>query len=67
MLRFGQQQPTGAAHGLPIVFVGGSAEQTNLIVLAVAVQARPGESMGTISGEESLQKFHRAALGARGY
>jgi hypothetical protein len=65
MLRFWGQQPIGAAHGLPVVFIGGSAEQTDLIVLAAAVDARPRESMGAKSGEESPQESHLCRFQAR--
>ena len=66
MLRFRHQESIGAAHSLPVVFVGGSAQQANLIVLAVAVQARPRESMGAISREESPQESHLCRSRARG-
>jgi hypothetical protein len=66
MLRFWRQQPIGAAHDLPVVSIGGPAEQTDLIVLAAAVDARPGESMGAKSREESPQEFHLCRFRARG-
>jgi hypothetical protein len=46
------------SHLLPIVFVGCSANQTYLIVLAIATQSRPREPVGAQFNEELLQESH---------
>ncbi len=53
-----RQQSTSPPHHSPVIFVGGSAEQTNLIMAAMAVNSWPGEPMGATSSETSFQEVH---------
>jgi len=52
------QQAISAAHPLPVIFIGSSASETDLIVLAIAPESRPGKSMGAKFSEESLEESH---------
>jgi hypothetical protein len=52
------QQAISASHPLPVIFVGSSTNQTDLIVMAIATESRPSKPMGTKLSEESLQKSH---------
>ncbi len=52
------QQPPCSSHHLPVVFVGNSADQANLIVATIGVDARPGESVRATACEELLQEIH---------
>jgi hypothetical protein len=52
------QQAIGASHLLPVIFVGGSTNQTDLIMLAIAAESWPGKPMGAQVSEESLKEFH---------
>ena len=49
------QQAIRASHLLPVILVGGSTNQTDLIVLAVAAESWPGKPMGAQVSEESLK------------
>jgi hypothetical protein len=52
------QQAISASHPLPVIFVGSSTNETDLIVLAIATESWPSKPMGAKFSEESLQKSH---------
>ena len=52
------EQATSSAHHSPVVFVGGSASQTDLIVPPVVVDAWPREAVRATLAEKQLQQFH---------
>jgi hypothetical protein len=52
------QQAIGASHPLPVIFVGSSTNETDLIVLAIATESWPRKPMGAKFSEESLQESH---------
>jgi hypothetical protein len=52
------QQAISAAHPLPVIFIGSSATETDLIMLAIATQSRPSKSMGAKFSEESVEESH---------
>jgi hypothetical protein len=52
------QQTLGAAHHSPVVFVSGSASQTDLVMTPVLVDSRPGEAVGAALAKKQLQQFH---------
>jgi hypothetical protein len=56
-----RQQAIGTSHLLPVVFVGGSTNKTDLIVPAVAAESWPGKPVGAQVSEESLKEFHVVA------
>ena len=58
MLPVRHQQAISTSHPLPIIFVGSSTNETDLIVLAIATQSWPSKPMGAKFCEESLQEFH---------
>ena len=53
-----QQQAVNASHPFPVVFVGSSTDEADLIVLAVAPEPWPTKLMGAQIAEESLQESH---------
>jgi len=55
----GMLQALGAAHGGPIIFVLGSAQQANLVVLAVSAAAWPGELVGAAPKHKNIHDFLR--------
>jgi hypothetical protein len=55
------EQAIRAAHSLPVIFVGGSTNKADLIVLAVAVESWPSKPVGAEVSEESLKEFHVVA------
>ena len=59
------QQAIGASHLLPVIFVGGSTNKTDLIVLAIAAESWPGKPVGAQVSEESLKEFHCPLLALR--
>jgi hypothetical protein len=58
MLPVCHQQAISATHLLPVIFVGSSTSETDLIVLAIATQPWPSKPMGAKFSEESLQECH---------
>src|SRR5580692_10330191 len=56
-----RQQAIGTSHPLPVIFVGGSTNQTDLIVLAIAAESWPSKPMGAQVSEESLKESHVVA------
>jgi hypothetical protein len=52
------QQAIRTLHFLPVIFVGSSTDETDLIVLAIAAESRPSKLMRAQFAKESLQKFH---------
>jgi hypothetical protein len=60
------QQAISALHPLPVVFVGSSTNETDLIVLAIATQSWPSKPMGAQFTEESLQECHVCRSLSRG-
>ena len=52
------QQAIRTAHLSPVVFVGGSTGETNLIVATVLVDTRPGKTMRATLTKKKLQQFH---------
>ena len=53
------QRAISTVHPLPVIFVGSSANQTDLIVLlAIATESWPSKPMGAKFSEESLQESH---------
>lgn len=57
-LRVLHEQAACAAHHSPVVFVGGSTSQADLIVPPVLVDARPGEAVRAALAEKQLQQLH---------
>lgn len=55
------QQAISAAHPLPVIFIGSSASETDLIVLAIAAESWPSKPVGAEVSEESLKEFHVVA------
>ena len=58
VLFVGQQPAINASHRLPVVFVGIPTDETDLIVLAIAVESWPTKLMGAQIAKESLQESH---------
>ena len=58
MLFVRRQQVISSSHPLPVVFVGSSAKDAYLIVLAAAIEPWPSKPMGAKFTEESLQESH---------
>jgi len=56
------QQTIRALHPVPVIFVLISAQQTDLIVLPVGTESRPGELMRAHFSAESLPEFHFCPL-----
>jgi hypothetical protein len=52
------EQTASPAHRSPVVFVGGSASQADLIMTSVVVDARPREAVRATLAEKKLQQFH---------
>ena len=50
-------QLRGALHGLPVVFVGGSAGHADLVMTSIFIDAGPGEAVSAGAVEELIQKF----------
>jgi len=48
----GGQQPIRPPHPFPVVLIGRSASQANLVMTAVIVDARPRESMRATSSHK---------------
>src|SRR5580692_3579241 len=55
------RQAIRASHPLPVILVGGSTNQTDLIVLAIAAESWPSKPMGAQVSEESLKESHVVA------
>jgi hypothetical protein len=53
-----QQQAINASHAFPVVFVGSSTDEADLIVLAIAVESWPTKLMGAQIAKESLKESH---------
>ncbi len=58
MLPVRHQQAISASHPLPVIFVGSSTKETDLVVLAIATESWPSKPMGAKFPEESLQESH---------
>lgn len=58
---FRRQQAIGALHLLPVIFVGGSAREADLIMLAIAAKSWPRKPVGAEVSEQSLKEFHVVA------
>jgi hypothetical protein len=58
VLFVGQEPAIDASHRLPVVFVGIPTDETDLIVLAIAVESWPTKLMGAQIAKESLQESH---------
>ena len=58
MLPVRREQAISTSHPLPVVFVGSSTNETDLIVLAIATESWPSKPMGAKFSEESLQESH---------
>ena len=58
MLRVRQQQAISTVHPLPVVFIRRSTNETDLIVLPIAIESWPSKPMGAQFSDESLQEFH---------
>jgi hypothetical protein len=52
------EQAISASHLLPVIFVGSSTNETDLIVLAIATESWPSKPMGAKFSEESPQESH---------
>jgi hypothetical protein len=52
------QQAISPVHPLPVVFIGISTNETDLIVLAIATESWPSKLMGAQFPDESLQERH---------
>jgi hypothetical protein len=53
-----QQQAINALHPFPVVFVGSSTDETDLVMLAIAVESWPTKLMGAQIAKESLKESH---------
>jgi hypothetical protein len=58
LLPIHRQQAISALHLLPVVFIRGSTDDTDLIVLAAGVESWPSKPMGAKFSDESLQECH---------
>jgi hypothetical protein len=56
------QQTIRTLHPVPVIFVLISAQQTDLIVLPIGAESRPGELMGAHFSAKSLPEFHFCPL-----
>jgi len=54
----GPEQAIRPAHHAPVVLVGGSTSQADLIVPAIVVNARPREAVRAPLAQKKLQQFH---------
>jgi hypothetical protein len=61
MLDHSGQQPACAAHHAPVIFEGRAAGQTDLVVAAMLVDARPRKSMRAGLLQKMFQKIHLVA------
>jgi len=52
------QQPIGAVHLLPVIFIRSSTNETDLIVLSLVTESWPRKLMGTKLSNKSLQERH---------
>jgi hypothetical protein len=52
------QEATRTAHLVPVILVGSSTAETDLIVLAVLAEPGPCKPMRAASSENTLQKAH---------
>src|SRR5215469_17950569 len=52
------KQSASPAHHSPVVFISGSTSQTNLIMPAIFVEARPREAVRATLAEKQLQQVH---------
>jgi hypothetical protein len=52
------QQAISTVHLLPVILIRRSTNETDLIVLPIATEARPSKPMGAQFSEESLQECH---------
>jgi len=55
------EQSAGRAHPVPVVFVRGTAAQTDLVVAAIVVEPWPGKTVRATSSEDPLQESHLRA------
>jgi hypothetical protein len=58
LLPIHHQQAISALHFLPVVFIRGATDDTDLIVLAAGVESWPSKPMGAEFSDESLQECH---------
>ena len=58
MLPLCHEQAISASHPLPVISVGSSTNETDLIVLAIAAVSWPSKPMGAQFFEESPQESH---------
>ncbi len=58
LLPIHHQQAISTLHLLPIIFVRGSTNETDLIVLSIDIEPWPSKAMGAKFCDESLQECH---------
>ena len=55
------EQAAGRAHPVPVILVGCTAAQTNLVMAAIVVEPWPGKTVRATSSEDPLQESHLRA------
>ncbi len=58
LLLRGCEEAVRSAHCDPVIFVGRPAGEADLVMTAVVIDARPGETVGATLPEKQLQEVH---------